>query len=103
MKALTKFTGCAVLMAAVLAASSLGCSKKADQSTPEATVKSFAEAMMDGDGDRAAACVSGSEQAKEFVRGMADFMGVMKDSSRPSRTSGAMRAGPTFPMVPVAA
>ncbi|MFP3936871.1 MAG: hypothetical protein ACLFVW_00925 [Phycisphaerae bacterium] len=79
MKASRRFAGYVLVLSVVLVASPLGCSKKADQSTPEAAVQSFFEAIMDGDGDRAASCVHGSDEAKDFVRGMANVTGAMKD------------------------
>ncbi len=48
---------------------------EADQSSPEATVRSVVEAIRDGHDATAASCIHGDEQAKQFILDMADYAG----------------------------
>ncbi len=71
-----------VVVLMLLAALSIGCGKEADQSSPEATVRSFFEAMQDGDGDRAAACIHGDDSTRDFFRAMANVTSAVNDLER---------------------
>jgi hypothetical protein len=77
MDTLRRLAGLALLLTVVVF--SLGCGNDTDQSTPEATVRTFAEALKEGNRDALDSIVEGSEDAKRFIGGMAEYMSSMQD------------------------
>jgi hypothetical protein len=77
MDILRRLAGLALLLTA--AVFPLGCGSDTDQSSPESTVRSFFDAMMEGDTDAVGACITGDEKVKRAVMGMAEYMAAMQD------------------------